>query len=85
MKSTLLYDISNKTWSVGPDLQHVHIYHCSATVNSRVYVLGGDYSSVVEEMSDSAVEWQVAGGLRQKRYYTCCVTVRDNILVWEGQ
>ena len=84
MKSTLLYDISNKTWSVGPHLKHDHCYHCSATVNSKVYVLGGDYSSSVEEMSDSAAQWQVVGDLRQERYNTCCVTVGDNILVMGG-
>ena len=82
--STLLYDISNKTWSVGPDLQHYHRFHCSATVNSKVYVLGWYNCSTVEEMSDSAAQWQVAGDLRQKRYFTCCVTVRDNILVMRG-
>ena len=82
--STLLYDVSSKTWSVGPHLKHPHHAHCSATVNSKVYVLGGYYASTVEEMSDSAAQWQVVGDLRQKRYYTCCVTVGDNILVMGG-
>ena len=84
-KSTLLYDVSSKTWSVGPDLQRDHRFHCSATVNSKVYVMGGYNSSTVEEMSDSAAQWQVVGDLRQKSYYTCCVTVGDNILVMGGK
>ena len=82
--TTLLYDVSSKTWSVGPHLKHRHCAHCSATVNSKVYVLGGVDSSSVEEMSDSAAQWQLVGDLRQKRYYTCCVTVGDNILVMGG-
>ena len=82
--STLLYDVSSKTWSVGPHLKHPHHAHCSATVNSKVYVLGGIDSSTVEEMSDSAAQWQLVGDLRQERYNTCCVTVGDNILVMGG-
>ena len=84
-KSTLLYDICNKTWSVGPDLQHGHYYHCSATANSKVYVLGGYYySNAVEEWDDGVAQWQVVGDLKQERRYACCVTVGENILVMGG-
>ena len=83
-KSTLLYDICNKTWSVGPDLQHDRCAHCSATANSKVYVLGGCYSNAVEEWDDGVAQWQVVGDLKQWRQNACCVTVGENILVMGG-
>ena len=84
-KSTLLYDISNKTWYVGPDLQRDHRRHCSATIISKVYVMGCGCSNAVEELNDSGAHWQVVGYLRQDRWNTCCVSVGENILVMGGR
>ncbi|XP_041379862.1 actin-binding protein IPP-like [Gigantopelta aegis] len=83
-KCALIYDTITKVWTVGPDLTHDHCYHCMATANSKVYLIGGGYSNTLEELSESEKHWQVVGDLGLRRYYTFPVTVGENILVMGG-
>ncbi|XP_041379198.1 uncharacterized protein LOC121391740 [Gigantopelta aegis] len=62
-KCTLVYYTIRKVWNVGPDLNHGHRGHCTATANSKVYVISGWNTSTIEEKSESEDQWQVVGDL----------------------
>ncbi|XP_041379860.1 actin-binding protein IPP-like [Gigantopelta aegis] len=83
-KCTLIYDTITKVWTVGPDLTHGHCSHCMATVNSKMYSIGGWYSTTIEVLSESETCWQVVGDLALRQCLTFPVTVDENILVMGG-
>ncbi|XP_041379197.1 kelch-like protein 24 [Gigantopelta aegis] len=83
-KCTLVYDTIRKVWNVGPDLNLGHWYHCTATVRSKVYVIGGCDTNTIEEKSESEEQWQVVGDLGFTRSGAFPVTVGENILVMGG-
>ncbi|XP_041374163.1 kelch-like protein 3 [Gigantopelta aegis] len=85
VKCTLVYDTIRKVWSVGPDLNREHFYHCTAAASSKVYVISGFLTSTIEEKSESETQWQVVGDLRLYRKRAFSVTVGEDILVMGGQ
>ncbi|XP_041347313.1 kelch-like protein 5 [Gigantopelta aegis] len=84
-KCTLVYDTIRKVWNVGPDLNHVHDGHCTASASSKVYVISGRDTSTIEEKRESEAHWKVVGNLRLNRARAFPVTVGENILVMGGQ
>ncbi|XP_041361930.1 kelch-like protein 2 [Gigantopelta aegis] len=83
-KCTLIYDTITKVWTVGPDLTHGRSSHCMATVNSKMYSIGGWYSTTIEVLSESETCWQVVGDLALRQCLAFPVTVDKNILVMGG-
>ncbi|XP_041374153.1 kelch-like protein 2 [Gigantopelta aegis] len=84
-KCTLLYDTIRHVWNVGPDLNHEHWCHCTATASSKVYVISGLDTSTIEEKSESEAQWQVVGDLGLNRLLAFPVAVGENILVMGGR
>ncbi|XP_041374816.1 kelch-like protein 24 [Gigantopelta aegis] len=84
-KCTLVYDTIRKVWNRGPDLNHGHWYHCTATASSKVYVISGWDTSAIEEKSESEEQWQVVGDLRLVRVDAFPLIVGENIFVMGGQ
>ncbi|XP_041361833.1 kelch-like protein 25 [Gigantopelta aegis] len=83
-KCTLIYNTARKVWTVGPDLTHDHSGHCMVTANSKVYSIGGAYSSKIEVLNESETYWQVVRDLGLTRYNSFPFTVGENILVIGG-
>ncbi|XP_041374158.1 kelch-like protein 2 [Gigantopelta aegis] len=83
-KCTLVYDTIRKVWNVGPDLNHRHRSHCTATSSSTLYVISGWATHTIEEKSESEEQWQVVGDLGLNREFAFPVTVGQNILVMGG-
>ncbi|XP_041374560.1 kelch-like protein 2 [Gigantopelta aegis] len=84
-KCTLVYDTIKKLWNIGPNLNHAHFCHCTATASSKVYVISGWDTSTIEEKSGSEAQWQVVGDLGLNKVLAFPVTVGENILVMGGQ
>ncbi|XP_041372695.1 actin-binding protein IPP-like [Gigantopelta aegis] len=84
-RCTLIYNICRRGWETGPNLEEQRVFHCMATVNCKVYAIGGENSTTIEKVSESGLRWQLVGDLKQNRMDAFAATVRHNILVMGGE
>ena len=83
LKTTLIYDITNDSWSTGPDMAAGRSDTCAAVVGSKIYVVAG-YQSIdpinvldtVEVLDTAAASpaWTSAPSLPAKRGDITCAS-----------
>ena len=84
------YSIAGNTWEDLPDMAEAeerYGHFAVAAMRNRIYILGGDYSRVVEVFDSAVLEWRTEARLcdmPELRYFAAAVVLKNRYLVMIG-